>query len=224
MSNYRYNLKDSMLGRQIPMFTNNLKPTSNYYLYQLVSPSLSPSQIPYFGLTKISERLWQGSELSGHENDVISVILGKKVPVSDKLSHELICDIMSKEDVEIDMPKDRYGFPLIEMGRTNNPQKLFIISLRDKLRWKTYRFVPGAFVDVLWGPDTYVVYPIVGTDSEISLGDPIGHYKTSDPEMKEPLDIPAEAMKYPKDKFSGKTKISAFNWMIKRLEWNSFDR
>ena len=89
---------------------------------------------------------------------------------------------------------------------------------------KMVRMDYKAAEDYLWTPTEFVVFKICGNDNEFWF-EPTGVYKTTDLELKNPLDIDLSKLNYPKEKFSKKTtKISDINRLIKKLEWNSFDR
>lgn len=214
----KYNLFNSMIGNQYPFFLNNSALKDSYYLYQILSPSLSPNCIPYISLTKISEKT--KSEPYGNDSDIISICLGTKKNI-EKTAPEFIESLLKKEDPLVEGNNKK--FPLVEMENGNNLQKSIIIGLRDALRWKSYKFTPGHFVDILWTSKDFLVFEIKGDKETIWL-EPVAAYRNTDVNLETPLFVDWSRVDYPKDKFIGVTKASDLNRIIKRIEWNSFDR
>ena len=119
-------------------------------------------------------------------------------------------------------------FPWLEVNEENNKgniiQKLVVLSLRDALRWKNYRFFPGRDIDILWTKDEFVVFRIVKTAETIEFK-PIGVYKNTDIGMLNSLDvdlkkIDCKDLVWKKEDY----KASDVNRTIRKLERNSFDR
>ena len=215
----KMNLSGSMLGYTYPFFLNNSNLSTAYYQYDIYSPAISEDCIPYISLTKVNEKTKNNP--SGNDSDIISVCLGSKKNIEEEATN-YIADILKKEDVVIE--RNGTGFPWIEMKEGLNVQRSVIISLRDSLRWKNYRFAADHYIDVLWTPTEFVVFKICGNDKEIWL-EPQAVYKNSDVKLQNSLDVDLSKIEYPKEKFSKESsKISEINRMIKKMEWNSFER
>lgn len=212
-----------MIGNYYPFFLSNLKLNESYCLYEIFSPSLSPNLIPYFSLEKISEKTKYGPNEENSIN-IISQCLGE-TPISASREKEFVFDILKKEGPTIVKENDN-GFPLIEMMNSNIIQKTLIINLRDSLRWRTYRFIPDRYVDILWTPTKFVVFKIKEDEkvNDTIYLEPVGMYENTDVNLENPLKVDLTKIEAPKVKFTGKGKASDLNRLIKRLEWNSFDR
>lgn len=226
----KYNLVNSLIGNVYPFFLSNNKLATDpsYYLYQVVSPKLSPDLIPYISLKKISEKTKVGSpnEFYGHENDVISTCLGNKDKAKDR-SVSYLKSILWRDSPIIDSPTSQDGFPLIEMENGNNIQKSLIIGLRDSIRWKNYKYQDGFYIDILWNQNSFMLFKICGEKSRKEVWiEPVGLYSNMDPGMTNPLSIDLEAVDYPRDRWNleDKNKISEMNRVLKKLEWESFNR
>lgn len=230
-----YSLTNSMIGNIYPIFLNNNKliEDPSYYLYRIISPSLSPDFIPYISLEKIGEKTKNGSnpkefcdspkKKTIEHLDVISMCLGSREDLKDK-AVPFLQNILWRDKPVIDnaFPK----FPLIEMENGNNIQKALIIGLRDALRWKTYKLHPGNYVDILWTASTYAVFRLCGEKGKPEVWiEPVGVYRNTDPGMKNPLPVDLNSLGYPTDKWSSeKGKLSELNRGLKKLEWESFNR
>lgn len=215
----KINIEGSMLGYNCPFFLNNANLSNAYYQYVIYSPAVDEDLNPYVSMTKINEKT--KSDPSGNDGDILAVILGSKKNLEED-GLNLVADLLKKEFATV--TGNGKEFPWIEMKEGLGIQKTLITSLRSSLKWKNYRFIPGRFIDILWTPTEFVVFKICGNDNEFWF-EPIGVYKTTDLELKNPLDIDLSKLNYPKEKFSKKTtKISDINRLIKKLEWNSFDR
>lgn len=220
------NLTNSMIGNYYPFFLSNensKKLSDSYYLYRIISPSLSPDCIPYLSLEKISEKT-KNKQPYGNNIDVLSICLGNKKNLEDR-SAEMVYNIIKRNE-KIDPVVVKNGtskFPLIEMVQTNSIQKSLIIGLRDALRWKMYKFLPGRCIDVLWTPNNFVIFQIKGDNDSIWI-EPIGMYNNMDTNLTNPIDIDLSKLDYPKTKISGNNKSSDMNRMIKQMEWGSFNR
>lgn len=218
----KYNLVNSMIGNVYPFFLSNQCPNESYYLYKIYSPKLSPDCIPYISLEKVSEKT--KNEPYGHGSDVISILTGKK-GIEEKSVNFLLENILKKENPVID--KNGQEFPLIEMENGNNLQKSIIIGLRDAIRWKLYKFTTGRFVDILWTPTQFVLFEVKGDDEknpETIWLEPVGVYNNSDVNLEHPLDVNLGKLDYPKTAWSGKNKASDLNRVLKKMEWESFNR
>jgi hypothetical protein len=77
-------------------------------------------------------------------------------------------------------------------------------------------------IDVLWTPNTFVVFKIEGNNNEMWLT-PQAEYNLNDADLKNPK--PVDNIDFTQENFSrDKAKISDFNNAIKLLEWKSFER
>lgn len=221
----KYNLVNSMIGNVYPFFLSNskMREDPSYYLYRIVSPSLSEDLIPYISLEKISEKTKVGnqSEFYGQDSDIISMCLGNRDKVQEK-SIEFLKSILWRDNPVIE--SNGVKFPLIKMENGNNIQKSIIIGLRDSIRWKNYKFQSGFYVDILWTADTFMLFRLHSSKDEVWI-EPVGLYKNTDPGMKSPIKIDLEKVDYPHEKWStSKGKISELNRALKKLEWESFNR
>lgn len=219
MINKYFNLTGTMLGYQYPFFLNNSNLSDSYYLYQITTPGLNKDLIPYISLTKISEKT--KSEPYGKDCDILSVCLGTKKGMPET-GVKFLQDILKKEETVVTANGKK--FPLIDMVRGNNLQKSLIIGLRDELRWKTYKFVPDRYVDLLWTSKDFIVLKICGDIKDSLWFEPVAAYRNTDVEMKNPITVDWSRINYPKEKFTGTSKASNINRTLKRLEWGSFDR
>lgn len=219
----KLNLVNSMIGNYYPFFLSNEHLNDSYYLYRLISPSLNPECIPYLSLEKISEKT-KNKQPNGNNIDVLSICLGNRKNLSERAA-EMVSNIIKRnEKVDVVVDKNKDGeFPLIEMEQTNNIQKALIIGLRDALRWKLYKFLPGNYIDVLWTPTKFIVFEIKGSEDNLWI-EPVGMYNNSDMNLTNPIKIDLSKIEYPTTKVSGKNKASDLNRMIKTLEWSSFTR
>lgn len=217
----KYCINNSMIGNYYPFFLSNFNLSDSYYLYRIFSPSLSPDLIPYLSLEKISEK----TKTEPHERglDIISVCLGKKA--SGNKAKEFIAELVKKEG-PTSVEENGTNFPLLEMLSSNILQKTLIINLRDALRWKIYKFTPDRYVDVLWTPSKFVVFKIKedSQNKEAIYLEPVGVYNNMDVNLSNPLNIDLKNIDCPKDRFTGKSKASDLNRLLKRLEWSSFER
>lgn len=215
-----YNIVNSMIGNVYPFYLSNQTLQDSYYLYRIYSPKLSPNCIPYFSLEKISEKT--KNEPYGHGSDVISVLTGKK-KIEGKSVKFLIENYLKKENPVID--KNGLEFPLIEMENGNNLQKSVIIGLRDSIRWKFYKFNEGRFVDVLWTPSQFILFTVKEDSTKDSIWlEPVGVYNNMDVNMENPIEVDLSKIDYTKTIFSGKNKASDLNRVLKKMEWESFNR
>ena len=229
----KYNLTNSMLGKIYPFFlSNNSKIRENFYLYQITSPGLSSSYIPYISLKKVGERSEDPKfPYLGKDSDIISICRGgnnnkSRMEDIEKDNFKFISNILKKDEPLIDRNGDDY-FPLIEMENGNNIQKSLIINLREMLRWKTYKFNPGNYVDILWTPDKFMLYKFSESEDNKYLEMcPVGLYSNLDPAMTEPInsDDIISAPKYRWSLENNPKKYNEINYTIKKLEWESFTR
>lgn len=198
---------NNLIGKVYPFFLDNNK-LSSYYLYQIVSPKLSSDLIPFFTITKISERTEKG-EPYGSDDNIISVInQNKKMSAND--NRAFVEDLL-KKDVPYVEPNEK-NFPLIELESGINLQKSLIVSLRDLLRWNKYKFAEGKKIDVLVAPDKFLICNIRTNNDTIWL-EPENLYSVMDPNMSNPLDLSINKVSVSSitKKFSGKNRISELN-------------
>lgn len=208
---------NNLIGKVYPFFLDNNK-LSSYYLYQIISPKLSSDLIPFFTITKISERTEKG-EPYGSDDNIISVInQNKKMSAND---NRVFVEDLLKKDVPYVEPNEK-NFPLIELESGINLQKSLIVSLRDLLRWNKYKFAEGKKIDVLVAPDKFLICNIRTNNDTIWL-EPENLYSVMDPNMSNPLDLSVNKISVSSitKKFSGKNRISELNRAIKRYEYNN---
>ena len=218
-------LSNSLLNCVFPFYINNGE-NKEYYLYKLVSPSVNEDLIPMITLEKVGERVVNGyssTEKNKWSSDILSTILGTRKDIENR-GVDLVEKIIEK-DVD-DVVSGGTEFPLIEMAYTNNRQKLLIINLRDSIRWKSYKFIPGNFIDILVSPTEFLKCEIV-EDGEYIYLKPSSKYKTDDPEMrfelsKTPLSKSVEELL--SKKWKGTKRASDLNRDIKRVEWSAFSK
>lgn len=222
---------DTMMGNKYPFFLGNSAFGRSYYLYEIYSPCLNSNGNPTFSLKKVSERVEDSPEsvvpsyLVGKDSDIISYVSStKKVR---KTYIEYLRGVYRNDDVVIEDYKGKYGFPITEINledEGNILQKQAIISLRDSLRWKAYKFSVGKRVDLLYTPTEFVVYEFIsGENNTISLK-PIAVYKNSDIELKNPLKVNLSKLNTPKKNSWDAEKFSDVNIALKLFEWESFRR
>jgi hypothetical protein len=222
---------DTMLGYKCPFYLSNAEIGKSYYLYEIYSPNVSSKGNPTFALTKITERTDTTNEVSqyypmGKESDIISYVANTKRVR--KSNFEYVKNIYrNMEGVIVNNTYNKKDFPTVDMNiedEGNTLQKQLIISLRDSLRWKSYRFSVGNYVDLLYSPTEFVVYQFVGgKDNTISLK-PVAAYKTSDVELKNPLKVDLSKIYVPKGNIWNADKFSDINIALRLFEWESFKR
>lgn len=210
------NVTKTLIGNQYPFFLNNSR-LSEYYLYQVNTPGLSPAIIPYISMTKISEKTGSGFPW-GNDSDIISVAMGSKKPVAPDSAVKFI-EGMIKESSPV-IEKNGRKFPLIELTGDLSMQKALILGLRQLVRKKLYKFTPGNYIDVLWTSKEFAVFKICGDEKEIWI-EPQEVFRNTDVNFENPITIDWDRFDYPTEKF---TNIQDFCRFIKRLEWSSFDR
>ena len=234
---------DSLYGKIYPFYLENNR-LSNYLVYQVYSPGIDNSTNPYLSLKLISENLPFNSkkdkmptreELMAYKFNDLKIfnysVKDNESSTGVELDNEAmdsVSEMLKKFKAEsasdFKIYQDKPGeFPRFTFNKyTNDPQKSVIIYLRNSIRWTKYKFAPGSLIDVLWTPDTFVVFKIEGTDTEMWLT-PQSMYKLSDFDLKNPMSV--KNINFTSEIFSReKSKISDFNNAIKLLEWKSFDR
>lgn len=222
----------TMIGRDYTFFLSNESLGESYYSYQFFSPGLSEYGIPTFSLTKITERFnklnWGTNNKeeavpfpSGNDGDILQFLLGPKK--YKKQYTDYLKTILKREGLSI--YHNGKGFPHVEMvfGEKNSLQKSVIIHLRDSLRWKVYRFLPGLKIDLLYSPTEFVVFEFKETADHELYVEPVAAYKNFDVEMKKPIKVDLNNLAYPKGTWS-KDKFSDMNRVFKSFEWESFTR
>ena len=214
------------LGNYYPFFFNNYNLTDQHYLYQLYSPGLSENMNPYLSMTKVSEKTIYG--IYGKETDILKACIEKpKEGEQKQTSIEYLESLFGKNLGIIVKPGNNKRFPMIEIKETPEHESLeiprtLIVSLRDSLRWKFYRFYKDRFVDILWTPTEFALFQIKIDDENLVL-EPKGLYENRDVMMESPLDLgnyKIQSYKWPKDSI----KATDLNRFIRKLEWCAFDR
>lgn len=209
------------LGRRYTFYLSNFGlPNDSFYHYQVYSPGTTDDLEPLFSLKKLGERMRPGVQGFEQERDLLSFILGSNEDeVLNKRSIEYIKNVTRMSDISVVV--NGTDFPGIQMTEGKMAQKCLICGLRDSIRWKNYRFLPGRKIDVLWTSDEFVVFEFKGDDKLIWL-EPVGVYKNTDYLMENPLPVNLKTIICDGLKWE-KNKMSEINQAIKRIEWNSFD-
>lgn len=234
----------NMIGNIYPFYINN-STMSEYYVYQITSPSLSDELIPYITFDKIGEKV-PGSYVELELANINSKNLysdsvkrclkykftsgdifkycNRKVKNIEEAGYSFVYESLKTEPQVPEIKKNGENFPLIEMQNGTVLQKKVLIALRNSLRWIKYNFNPGNFIDILWTPKTFIKFEICGDENEIYIK-PVNAYKLTDFDMKNPLSININSINYPKNKWTKEQiKSGEFNSDIRQLEWKSFDR
>lgn len=212
-----------LLGRKYPFFmSNGVELSEKFYVYSVYSPGVDENLNPYVSLTKISEKSEFNLSGKGKDTDIISTIMYPK-----KVENfvEYATDLMKREGYAFDKPDTTTDFPKLKTeGNSNYCVKSMIVNLRNNLRYSNYRLYPGKKVDILWGPDTFVVCKIVEDENSIWL-EPENMYKNVDAAMIHPLEhkLTAEDINIKVDKSQPKIPATLL-YSIKSLEKMSFDR
>lgn len=226
---------DTMMGKCYPFFLeNSVLSNSPYYLYELYSPCLSDKGVPTFSMRKLSEKVLDVHPKTGEylypigkESDLLYYVANtKKVK---KTFLEYMKGVYRNPEVFVSEYCGKSGFPITELNLSDNfntLQRQLVISLRDSLRWKSYKFAPGRQVDLLYSPTEFVVCEFVLSDSDTIKLVPKAVYKNSDVEMKYPLKVDLTKIILPRDNETGwnKEKFSEINISLKFYEWDSFGR
>lgn len=213
----------SILNKNFTFFMTNEFGVKNYYMYKLVSPALSPDFIPYCSLRKVSERTTAGTA-TGADIDLLQELRGDKERKKTIENAQTYLErLLERDKPIIDQPKTENEIPYIEMENIQTVRNM-IITLRDAVRWKKYRFQPGKFIDILWTQNTYLIAKIMGDEKEIWL-EPVAIYRNDDPEMTNEIKtqaLPAKLLKG--QRFTGDKRASDLNREIKYLEWEAWKR
>lgn len=211
------------LGRKYPFFMgNNGNLSDKYYLYQVYSPGVDVDQVPFVSLTKVAEKSDFNTSTRGKDIDLISTITYPKKSVEPV---EYLSEMLKREQAVFVGQKSPEDFPMLKVQDENvYLEKSLIVGLRNNLRYSNYRIYPGKKVDILWGPNTFLVCSICENETEIWL-EPDNLYKNTDLLMRHPLsnNITTEDVGIRLQKSQPKMMASLF-YMIKALEKLSFDR
>ena len=222
-------LTHNMIGRYFPFFLNNKKLGSSYYIYQLVSPGMSPNGFPLITLKKVSERtLQENSEPQGRGNDLVVMASGIQKP---NKNTGKVLDWLRKGYDEFPEYINFKGdeFPEFEMDPYNqNTQRNLVVLLRDAIRWNKQRFFDDRLIDVLWDSKHIITCQVKAKDGSVSLV-PQAMYDILDTNLKNPLSLPSlktipDILKGKVFKDIGGGKCPGLCIALKRLEWESFDR
>lgn len=225
----KYCLSNSLIGNYYPFYLTNEGNNDSYYLYQIVSPGLSSKCVPTISLKKVGEHTKKGdysaNEKDMRDTDILAYLFGTRENLQENAGKYLTGNILAKDNPKVITHLDHpTKFPEVEIGMDNNIQKALIVNLRDELRWKYYRFVPGYVVDILFSPTRFITFRIKGDQNCIWI-EPEYINNNTDPERSKPT-YPEWDKKFLDDvtshKFSGKEKASALNRYIKQLEWAAF--
>lgn len=211
------------LGRKYPFFLgNNGNLSDRYYLYQVYSPGVDTDLTPFVSLTKVAEKSEFNTTSKGKDTDLLSTILYPKKATS---FVDYLSEMMKREQGIFVEQESTDDIPMLKVSDENvYLEKAFIVGLRNNLRYSNYRLFPGRKVDILWGPDTFLVCTIRDDENEIWI-EPENLYKNTDVLMKNPLpnNITTEDVGIRLSKSQPKVMASLL-YIIKALEKQSFDR
>jgi len=227
---------NTMIGYNYPFFLDNTS-LDYWYLYRVVSPKMLPDYTPLMTLQKVCEKTrsndFSAIDFRLNHCDVLATILKTRKMFEGRGVKYLEKDIFGRQENEsIKNAKvvgnGPYDFPMYEFVSIpgNSTTKSIIVALRDSLRWFTYKFVPGAFVDILLTPRKYGVFEIKGDEKEETLWlEPVAVYNNSDITRSNPLPVDLNRLNYPRDKFTGdkKKRNSDMNRAIRQSDWRSFE-
>lgn len=215
-----------MLGRYYPFFLSNTNLGDAHYLYQLYSPKVDEKTLtPYVSLTKVSERTYdKQTQPEGSDLDLIRVCTGKKqITPGDAAEYIDIAVKHAWGKMHYDEGTD--NFPYVEMNENNQfNQRTLVVTLKDCLRWKNYRFYPGRLVDVLWTKDEFTLFEICEDDTTLFLKPLNVLYKNTDTGMSNPKEYNFADNGFVSEHIdkTKPTKASDLNKYIRSLEWGSF--
>ena len=226
--------KNTMIGRYYTFFLGNKDFSKSWYLYQVASTGLSEDWMyPMVTLAKVGERTGQkdfsASKESMMGSDIISTIIGNRDGIENVAPGFIEKQIFNGIEGSYSPILKKYppevhsrGLELpsweIVAGTENYATKLVIIELRDKLRWKRYKFIPGNFIDLIITPTKFGLLEIKGDKENLWL-EPRGVYQMDDTNLRKGVN---KEFAFPDGKFSGPTKESDMNRAIRRFEWRSF--
>lgn len=225
MKNSMKNVAHSCLGNYYPFFLNN-SGTKEHYLYQLYSPKLNENLVPVVSLTKVSERTLKGTP-EGSDLDIVRICLGKR-DITEAEAASFIENLVRKDwegGVGFDEGSDRLPFVEYTIAPTQINQKLLITSLRDALRWKTYRFYPGKVVDILWTRNEFTLFEICEDETHYYLKHLGVIFKNTDTGLTNPVELDLGdnfiSARWDKNKT---TRAIEINKYLKVLDWASFNK
>lgn len=217
-----------MLGYVFPFFIGNKELGESYYVYKFNSPGLNEKLDPLMSLEKIGEKITHGfcaeinaaGKVSMNGSDLIASIIHTKKNIEEDAVEFINKNVIFRSiDKSFKVYKNGTDFPLIDLDITGQLQKSLILTLRDSIRWGTYRLTAGNYVDAITRKDIYTVFYIDGNQDEISLI-PKKSYKITDYRMDNPMDpFDDEKFSYPKTIYKGKNKSSDLNVDLRKLEW-----
>ena len=116
-------------------------------------------------------------------------------------------------------------FPAIEYGDSINNIRTLISSIRDTLRWRNYKLLPGNVVDVLWTTREFLICEICEDDKLVWL-EPRALYSNIDTNLSRPftkVDLSTINLEFEPLKKED-LKQSEISRQIKNIEWSSFSR
>ena len=231
---------NTMLGKEYSFFLGNEVFGESYYSYQIYSPGLSSDCTPLVSLTKVNEKVvpvmgWDydakdenGNPVpillpNGKDSDILQYLMGPK-KIGKKMNQSYLKTLLRKEGIEITAKNNKFPDVKMEIDDSSNTiQKTIIISLRDAIRWKSYKFKAGNKIDLLYSPTEFIVFEFKETENQELYLSPVAVYKNYDVEMKNPLKVDLTKLKYPTGKWT-KDKFSDMNISFKFYEWESFGR
>lgn len=219
----------NLIGNYYPFFLGNSDLRSSHYLYQIYSPGLDEkTQCPLLSLRKVSEKTTDNPELpTGSDLDIAKVCTGDK-GITSKSALRFIEQIMRRERAKVIVEGKENNLPSIEPTENNSAQRSLITNLRDSLRWKTYRFSKGKFIDILWTKTEFLLCEIC-EDETGSWLEPRALFKNTDTCLKNGIEPTKEA----KETINSNTKwnkvetglnVPEINRFIRNIEWFSFTR
>lgn len=213
----------NLLGKNVPFFLNNANLAESHYLYQVYSPSITDDLTPTLSLTKVSENTLAHpvNSTAGNDLDIVAVCTGSKA--NEKSALNFISTSVKLNDGVIAVGQGDDKLPYILADVTNSGIKSYIIGLRDALRWKNYRFIPGRFIDILWTENEFIVFEICGDKNSMWLVARAA-YKTNDTALQDPLNVDLSGITIDTKWSKAPGKVSEMNRAIKQIEWGCFSR
>lgn len=223
----------TLIGNQFPFYLDNSNLGNSYYHYQVVSPSMLADYTPLFTLKKVGEKTekyhYSADAKSWNHADIISTLLKSRKNIKtnsvnfvEKLLSRKEGGFFEKNLNNVNVYENDNNFPLVELDNLALATRTLVVDLRDMLRWRNYKFIPGNCIDILISPDKFLVAKIEGEGETIWLK-PNAVYSTDDVNMKTPIEMDLSTLHYPKGKFEGKVRVSDLNRAIRAAEWKSFD-
>ena len=214
-------MKNNMIGKRYTFYLSNIDLRNSYYVYQITSPRLNrKTLVPYLSLSQVVEKTGRKDERPRHDGDILMTYLGERKQDFATKCKELVSRFLEKDNAVV--LENGVDFPLIEMKpESTNIQEALIVNIRSLFRKKNYRLTPGNYVDVLYSPDTFVLYKVAGKgeagpEREYWL-EAVGLFKTDDAEMKNPLSM--EGKTFSTSRWSNLGEMAR---AIKVMEWIAF--